>query len=387
MVIELTETQELTQESVREFAEKEIEPAIDEMEEKGYIPDALWRKIGKQGIFGIRYSEEYGGSNLDVVSECLVAEEIAKVSLSVAFETTMQFFQSTDFIAKYGSEEQKEKWLVPAIKGEVRGAFCLTEPGGGSDLSHLSAQMEKDGDEAVINGKKTWTTSGPMADYYIVGALTDPEKGARSIDWVVIDSDNPGVEIGKDIPKIGLKGTQHSEVFFNDCRVPVENALAGIGEGNGYPYLNGILAEIRVVTAALGLGLTRAALDDSMDFAKQRVAFGKAIAKRQGISFKITDIATRLNAARLLTYRVASIMDEKGRNAEECSKLAPMTKNFSCKLAQDAVDKARRIQGAASFSSESSIGRYFCDSGALLWGGGTREINNWIIARELGLFD
>lgn len=387
MILKLTEIQELTLESVRDFAEKEIAPIVDEIEEEGRIPDKLWKKMGDQGIFGIRYSEKYGGSDLDVVSECIVAEELAKVSLSVAFESTMQAFQSTDFIARHGTEKQKQKWLVPAIEGEKRGAFCLTEPGGGSDLSGLKTRMEEKGDELIINGKKTWITSGSFAEYYIVGALSNPEKGVRGIDFAVIERDNPGLEVGKDILKTGLRGTNHTEIFFNDCRVPKENALAGVKEGNGFPYLDGILAEIRIVTAALGLGLTKSSLDKSIEFAKQRVAFGKPIARRQAISFKISNVATELEAARLLTYHGASMMDEKGRNADECRRTAPMAKNFSCKLAQNAVDEARRIWGAASFSKDSPVNRYFRDAGALLWGGGTREMNNWIIARELGLYE
>jgi len=299
----------------------------------------------------------------------------------------MQAFQCTDFINIYGTEEQKQRWLVPAIKGEKRGAFCLTEATGGTDLSRIKTTIKKDEDEVAINGSKTWVTSGPLADFYIVGAMGDPDKGFGGIDFAVVDRGTPGLDVGREITKAGMHGLKNSEIYFRSCRIPKENALAGVKEGKGGAYLNGILAEIRVVTAALGLGLTEAALKASIEYAKQRVAFGRPIAQFQGINFKIATVATDLEAARLITYYAAWLMDQKGRTSGECVKSAAMAKNFACELAQRATDEARRIYGALGFSDEVAVNRYYRDAGALLWGGGTTEVNNYVIARELGLFE
>ncbi|MFQ6081098.1 MAG: acyl-CoA dehydrogenase family protein [Candidatus Bathyarchaeia archaeon] len=387
MDFELTEVQKLFQKSVRAFVEREILPITDEIDKRDEIPEELWKKMADAGFFGLRYPEKYGGTASDVVTECIFCEEMARGMLSVAFIATMQAFQCTDFINVYGTEEQKQRWLVPAIKGEKRGAFCLTEATGGTDLSRIKTTIKEDGDEVVINGSKTWVTSGPLADFYIVGAMADPDKGFWGIDFAVVDRESPGLEVGREITKPGMHGLKSSEIYFRNCRIPKENALAGVKEGKGGVYLNGILAEIRVVTAALGLGLTEAALKDSIEYAKQRVAFGRPIARFQGINFKIATVATDLEAARLITYYAAWLMDQKGRTSRECVRSAAMAKNFACELAQRATDEARRIYGALGFSDEVAVNRYYRDAGALLWGGGTTEINNYVIARELGLFE
>ena len=308
----LTETQKLFQKSVRAFVYREILSIADEIDKKDDVPKELWKKMADTGFFGLRYPERYGGTDCDVVTECIFCEEMARGMLSVAFLATMQAFQCTDFINTYGTEEQKHRWLVPAIKGEKRGAFCLTEATGGTDLSRMKTTIKKDGDEVIINGSKTWVTSGPLADFYIVGAIADPDKGFWGIDFAVVDKETPGLEVGREITKPGMHGLKSSEIYFRNCRIPKENALAGVKEGKGGMYLNGILAEIRVVTAALGLGLSEVALKDSIEYAKQRVAFGRPIARFQGINFKIATVATDLEAARLLTYYTAWLMDQKG---------------------------------------------------------------------------
>ncbi len=385
MDFEFTEIQQLFRESTRKFVEKEIKPIADEIDRKDEIPPELFKKIADAGFFGLRYPEEYGGSNADTVTFCIFCEEFARASMSVAFQSTMQAFQSTDFIYKYGSEEIKEEYLVPAIKGEKIGAFALTEPTGGTDLSRLRTTVRVEGDECVITGSKTWVTNGPIADFYIIGAMADKTKGFWGIDFIVVDRKTPGLSIGKKIDKMGMRGLKSCEIALDECKVPLKYALAGIKEGRGGKYLNGILAEIRVITGALGLGLIEAALEDSINFAKERIAFKRPISKFQGISFKIAEIATDLEAAKLFVYYVAWLMDKEGRESPKCVKYAAMAKNFACELAQRAVDYARRIFASLGYSTELPVNRYYRDAGSLLLGGGTTEINNVVIARELGL--
>jgi alkylation response protein AidB-like acyl-CoA dehydrogenase len=381
----LSETHKSIQKVMKEFTEREIVPLAEEIDRKDEIPAELLKKLSQVGYFGIRYPENYGGINADILAFCLAAEELARGSMSVAFAATMQAFQCTDFIYLYGTEEQKQKWLVPAIKGEKWGAFCLTEPGGGSDLTALTTTIRREGDEYVVNGTKTFVTNGPAADFYIIAVATEKGKGIAGIDFVVVERGNPGLLIGKDIPKSGLRGVKNCELMLDECRVPLENALAGIGEGKGGKYLQGILAEIRVVTAALGLGLTKAALDEGIAYAKQRIAFGRPIGRWQSIGFKLSNIATQLEAAKVFTYYGAWLIQQKGRADREVIKIASMVKNFACELAQKAVDEAMRIYGGYSMSEEMPVNRLWRDAGGLLWGGGTTEINNLIIARELGI--
>ncbi|RLI26357.1 MAG: acyl-CoA dehydrogenase [Candidatus Hecatellales archaeon] len=391
MDFELDEAQKSVQKIMREFTEREVIPLAEEIDRKQEIPLQLMKKLADIGYFGMRYPEKYGGTGLDTVSECIAIEELARGSLSVAFAATMQAFQCTDFIYLFGSEEQKQEWLVPAIKGEKFGAFCLTEPGGGSDLSMLKTTVRVEGDECVINGTKTFVTNGPMADWYITAVMAVKEKGFWGIDFVVVPKGTPGLIIGKNIPKSGLRGVKNCELMYDECRVPLKNALAGIGEGKGGAYLQGILAEIRLITGALGLGLTQAALDVAVEYAGERVAFGQPISRWQGISFKIATIATELEAARVFLYYAAWLMSKKikevgafkGRMDPQVVKISSMAKNFACELAQRAVDEAMRIHGGYSMSEEMPVNRLWRDAGGLLWGGGTTEINNIIIVREI----
>ena len=239
----------------------------------------------------------------------------------------------------------------------------------------------------MINGSKTFVTNGPFADWYIVAVVTEESKGKgiSGIDFIVVEKGTPGLQIGRTMPKSGLRAVKNCEIMFDECRVPAENALAGVGKGEGGKYLQGILAEIRLVTAAMGLGLTQAALDLSIEYAKQRVAFKRPIGRWQGIGFKISNVATQLEAARLFTYYGAWLMGKKGRTDPEVVKVASMVKNFACELAQKAVDEAMRIYGGYSMFEEMPVNRLWRAAGGLLWGGGTTEINNIIIARQLGL--
>jgi alkylation response protein AidB-like acyl-CoA dehydrogenase len=384
MDFELTEEQKLFKETVRRFVEREVRPLAARMDEADEIPEELWRKLADMGFFGLRYPVEYGGSNCDVLTFCLFCEEMAWGSLPLAFQATMQAFQSTDFIARYGDEEVKENYLVPAIKGVKRGAFSVTEPEAGSDLGNMKTTAVRDGDYFILNGSKTWCTGGPQADFFIVGAMTDRSKKFWGIDFFLIDRDTPGFSVGRHIPKFGMRGLKEAELSLDNVRVPAKRALAGVGVGG--KYLQGILAEIRVVTGALALGIAQAAFEEAVSYAKQRVCFGRPIARFQAISHKLATLHTEIEASRLTVYWAAWILDRKGREAPEAVKPAAMAKNMACETALRVVDAAWRIHGALGFSSETPANRFFRDAGGLYLGGGTTEINNDIIARELGLY-
>lgn len=384
MDFKLTEEQELFKETLRRFVEKEVKPLAPKIDEEDHIPKELWMKFADAGYFGLRYPPEYGGSNCDVSTFCIFCEEVAWSSLSVAFQVTMQAFQSTDFIAKCGDEEVKEKYLVPAIKGEKQGAFAVTEPGAGSDLGAMETTAVRDGDYFILNGRKTWCTGAIYADFFVVGAMTDKSKKFWGIDFFLVDANTPGFKISRDIPKYGMRGLKEAELYLDGARVPAKMALAGVGAGG--KYLQGILAEIRVVTGALALGIARATLEEASSYAKQRIAFGRPIARFQAISHKLATLYTDLQAAKLMVYWAAWNLDKKGRESPEAVMPAAMAKNAACELALRAVDASWRIHGALGFSSETPANRFFRDAGGLYLGGGTTEINNDIIARELGLY-
>ncbi|MEM4699708.1 MAG: acyl-CoA dehydrogenase family protein [Candidatus Nezhaarchaeales archaeon] len=384
MDFELTEEQKLFKETVRRFVENEVKPLAPRIDETDEIPVELWRKFADMGFFGLRYPEEYGGSNCDVLTFCLFCEEVARGSLAVAFQVTMQAFQSTDFIAKYGDEEIKENYLVPAIKGTKRGAFAVTEPEAGSDLGNMKTTAVRDGDYFILNGSKTWCTGAPYADFFVVGAMTDKSKKFWGIDFFLVDRDTPGFFIGRHIPKYGMRGLKEAELSLVNARVPAKMALAGVGVGGR--YLQGILAEIRVVTGALALGIAESAFEEAVSYSKQRVCFGRPISRFQSIAHKLAQLHTEIEASRLMVYWAAWLLDKKGREAPEALKPASMAKNMAVETAMRMVDAAWRIHGALGFSSETAANRFFRDAGGLYLGGGTTEINNDIIARELGLY-
>ncbi|MCX8204814.1 MAG: acyl-CoA dehydrogenase family protein [Candidatus Nezhaarchaeota archaeon] len=384
MDFELTEEQKLFKDTVRRFVDNEVKPLAPKIDEVDEIPSELWRKFADMGFFGLRYPVEYGGSNCDVLTFCLFCEEIARGSLPVAFQVTMQAFQSTDFIAKYGDEEIKEKYLVPAIKGVKQGAFAVTEPEAGSDLGNMKTTAVREGDYFILNGSKTWCTGAPTADFFVVGAMTDKSKKFWGIDFFLVDRDTPGFAIGRHIPKYGMRGLKEAELSLVNAKVPAKMALAGVGVGG--KYLQGILAEIRVVTGALAVGIAQAAFEEAVSYSKQRVCFGRPISRFQSIAHKLAQLHTEIEASRLMVYWAAWLLDKKGREAPEALRPASMAKNLAVETSLRMVDAAWRIHGALGFSSETAANRFFRDAGGLYLGGGTTEINNDIIARELGLY-
>lgn len=374
----LTPEQEEFRRSVAKLVDSEIAPVADEVDACGELPMALFRRLGALGYFGLRYPERYGGSEADMVTFCLLAEELGRGSMSLAAAAMMQALMGTHFVFKYGSEEQRQRYLVPALRGEKIGAFALTEPGAGSDLGNMQTRARRDGDHWVLRGAKTWVTSAPIADFLTVGAKTSDERGLKHIALFLVDPKTmPGVVQGKKIDKMSVRASDTGEIVLEDVRVPAEHVLGG--ESGGVEKIGGILSEIRVMTAALSVGLARAAYDVALRYARERVAFGKPIAEHQAIAFKLADMLTAIHGATLMTYDAAAAL---GRG-EPVTREAAMAKLTASEMAVRVADEATRIFASYSLATEYPVQRYLRDSRFLLFGGGTSEILRMIIARDL----
>jgi alkylation response protein AidB-like acyl-CoA dehydrogenase len=371
--------EELFRETIAKFVDKEVIPNAEEIDKKEEFPRKMFERVASLGAYGIRYPKEYGGTDANTTMFCIMCEELARGSMAVAAFTAMQCLMGTDFIFRYGTEDHKKRLLIPAINGEKVVAFALTEPEAGTDLSGVLTTAKKSKDGYVINGLKTWITNAPYADCFTVLCQTDKEKGLKGLDFFLVEKDTPGLSVSSKIEKLGTKGTLVSELVFDDSRIPSENRLGT--EGKGYDNLRAILAEIRVMTAALSLGLARAAYDASLKYAKERVQFGRPIGKFQAIQMKIAQMATEIEASRLMLCNTTRLLDE----GKKCMKEASMAKYFASEAACKATDEATRIFGAYGYSMEYPVQRFYRDARFLLYGGGTSEILQVIIAKELGL--
>jgi len=379
MHFQLSEGQELFRRSVAEFVDKEVVPVAARIDEEGQFPTELFQKVGELGYFGVRYPEEYGGASGDEVMFTLLCEELARGSLSLAASVSMQCLMGTNFIYRFGTEEQRQRLLVPAIHGEKMGVICMTEPDAGSDLGSIKTIAVRDEDGWVLNGQKTWVTNATRADFFTVAAKTDPEAGFKGIDLFLVERDRPGVSVGRDIPKMGVRAQETAELILEECRLPAENLFGE--EGTGFRNLQAILAQIRTMMGALSLGLARAALEAGAQYARERVQFGRPIARFQAIRHKLADMATELEAARWLVYRSAWLVDQGNPDM----KAASMAKLFASEMANRLADESTRIFASYGFAMEYDVQRYFRDARLLLLGGGTSEILCTIISREMGL--
>lgn len=362
------------------FADEEVIPAAREMDEAEEFPRWMFERIGKTGAFGIRYPRNVGGAGGTTTQFCVMVEELARGSMSVAAFTAMQCLMGTNFLFEYGTPEQHEKYLKPALRGEKVASFALTEADAATDLGGVKTTAKLDGDEWVINGSKTWITNAPVADFFTVLCQTDKSKKLKGLNFFLIDRNTPGLYVSKKFDKLGTRATEISELAFTDVRLPFENRLGGEGQGVG--NLLRILAVIRVMTAALSLGLARAAYDHSTRYAMERTQFNKRIGSYQLIQQKIANMATDIWASHLMTYTTCEMIDRGERALKESS----MAKYFASETACRATDEATRIFGAYSYSMEYDVQRFYRDSRFLLFGGGTSEILQTIISRECGVF-
>jgi len=371
-----SDPEKLIRKVMARFVDEEVIPVARELDEKGEFPVDLFKKLADMGVLGIRYPKKVGGSGGNTTLYCIAMEELARGLLSLAAVTAMQCLMATNGLYLYGTKEMHEKYLRPALRGEKIGAFQLTEPEAGSDLSAVRTLATKTSDGYVINGMKTWSTSGPYGDFHTVLCQTDPDKKLRGLMFFFIPSDTPGFSHSKKFETLGTRTSALSEIYFNNCHVPPEYMLGELGRG--LDVLLTILAEIRIMTAALALGLHRAAMDDSIRYCKERAQFGKPIGKYQLIQAKIANMAVNLEAGRLMVDKVTHQIDNK----ISCLNEASMGKYFTVESACSATDEAMRIFGAYGYSMEYNVQRYYRDNRFLLYGGGTHEVLQTTIARQ-----
>jgi len=369
--------EEMVRKTMKEFVDKEVIPIAREYDQRAEFPEHLFKQLGKMGIFGIRYPKEAGGSGGNTTLYCIAMQELARGLMSLGATVAMQCLMATNGLYLYGTQELHEKYLYPALKGEKKGAFQLTEPDAGSDLKAVSTRAVKTSDGWVINGMKTWATSGPKADFHTVLCQTDPARGLKGLAFFLVPSDTPGFSFSKPFDLLGTRSSAISEIYFSDCHIPDSHQLGQ--EGKGLAVLLKILAEIRIMTAALALGLHRAAMDDSVQYCKERMAFGQPIGNYQLIQAKIANMAVNLEAGQLMVDKVTHLID----NGTSCLNQASMAKYFTVESACSAADEATRIFGGYAYSMEYSVQRYYRDNRFLLYGGGTHEVLQTTIGREI----
>ena len=377
MDFRLTAEQEAFRAAVARFVDAEVVPQATALDEAGEFPRTLFRRLAEQGFLGLRYPEAYGGSGADMVTYCLFAEELARGSMSLAALAAMQSLMGTYFVYRYGSEDLRQRYLVPALRGEKIATFGLTEPNAGSDVASITTFAERVEGGFRLKGTKTWVTNAPVADMLTVCAKTSRERGMKHIALFLVDRAFPGVTLGKKIDKQGVRASATGEILLDDVVVPDGHLLGG--ETGGVEKVGGILSEIRVMTGALAVGLGRAAYGAALRYARERTTFGKPIVEHQAISFKLADMLTQLHAASLLVYHAAWAIDQGLPVTRE----AAMTKLFASEAANRICDEASRVFASYSFATEYPVERYFRDARFLLWGGGTSEILRVIIGRDL----
>jgi alkylation response protein AidB-like acyl-CoA dehydrogenase len=372
-----SDPEKLLRQIIRRFVAEEVTPHAREMDESQKIPEELLKKIADMKLYGIRYPVKGGGCGGDSTLYCIMCEELARGLLSLAAKVAKQCLMGTEHLFRFGSKEMHEKYFLPAMRGEKIGSFCLTEPEAGGDLGAVATTATKDGDEWVINGMKTWITNAPIAAFYTVLAQTDRSKGVRGLNFFFVPRETPGVKVSPRFETLGTRTTDIAEVAFNECRIPGEYIL-GI-PGKGLKSLISILAEIRAMTAALALGLAKAAYDASYQYGQERQAFGKTINKYQLIQSKISQMATDIWASDLMLYDTTRKID----SGDGANKESMMWKYFATETACKCCDEATRIMGAYAYSMEYPVQRFFRDARFLLYGGGTHEVLQQNIAREL----
>ncbi|HXG57953.1 MAG TPA: acyl-CoA dehydrogenase family protein [Thermoanaerobaculia bacterium] len=377
MDFRLTDEQKQIQQMVREFAESEIKPHILEWDEAQHFPVETFRKAGELGMLGAIFPEEYGGAGLSYVDYVNIIEELGAVESGFALSVAAHNSLCTGHIYLAGSEEQKKKWLPKLTSGEWIGAWGLTEPGSGSDASGMRTTAVKDGNEWVLNGTKNFITNATYADMSVVIAVTDRNDRKRGITAFAVEMDRRGIRAGKKENKLGMRISDTAELVLEDCRVPAENVLGEIG--CGFIDAMKVLDGGRISIAALALGVARGAYEAAREYAKQRTAFGKPIADFQAIQFMLADMATEIDAARLLTWRAATIKDA----GEKVTKFSAMAKLFASEVAVRATEKGVQIFGGYGFIKEFPAEKYYRDVKLCTIGEGTSEIQRMVIARNI----
>ncbi len=381
---ELSEEHQMIRQAARDFAQNEIAPIAEEFDHSGEFPLETIRKMGEMGFMGIEIPEDYGGAGLDTMAYVLALEEICKAD--AAHGTVMSVNNSLFCygILRFGSEELKQTFLKPVASGQAIGAYSLTEPMSGSDAATMRSRAVLDGDAYILNGRKSWVSSAPKADFVLVFMMTDPEKGHRGITAFLTEVDKPGFNLGKPEPKLGIRASATSEIVYEDYRCPVANRLGE--EGEGFKIAMTVLDAGRIGIAAQALGIAEASYEASLEYAREREAFGQKIGEFQGISFKLADMKTRIEASRLLIYNAALAKEKAKQSGERFTLPASMAKLFASETAMFCAHAAVQIHGGMGYSKELPIERYFRDAKITEIYEGTSEIQRLVISRlELGL--
>lgn len=377
MNFEYTEEQLMIRDMVRDFAESEIRPRLHSIDYEGNFPRDLVRKMGELGLMGLIIPEEYGGAGADTISYSMAIEELSRVSASVAITMSVNTSVCCFPIYTFGNEAQKTKYLTPCAKGEIIGGFALTEPDAGSDATAQKTSAVRKADKYVLNGTKNWVTNGQEATILIVQAMTDPGAGPKGISTFIVETKWPGVRIGRNEPKMGLKGSVTNQIIFEDVEVPVENRLGE--EGIGFKIAMTSLDGGRIGVASQSCGIAQGAYEESLKYAKERSAFGQHLADFQAIQFMLADMATEIEASRLLTHEAAFLR----QNRKPFSKIASMAKLYASEMVNRVTYKAIQIHGGYGYSQEYPVERYYREARVTTLYEGTSEVQRIVIARHI----
>lgn len=377
MRFELTDEQKMVQQTAREFAEREVKPAAESLDRERRYPKEFVAKLAEMGLLGVAIPEQYGGAGMDYVSYVVAMEEISAACAGTGVIMSVNNSLVCDPLLKYGTDEQKAEILTPLAKGDLLGCFGLTEPAAGSDASKIRTTAVRDGDFYVLNGEKNFITNAPQADWAIIFAYTDKEKKHKGITTFLVHRDTPGYSTGPFERKLGIRASHSSSIILEDCRIPAKNRLAG--EGDGFKVAMTTLDAGRIGIASQALGIARAALEESVQYAKERQAFGGPIGNLQAIQFMLADMATRLDAARLLTLRAAFLKDTGQRFSKESS----MAKVYASEAAMWITTKAIQVHGGYGYLEDFAAERHFRDAKITEIYEGTSEIQRLVIASSL----
>lgn len=377
MDFELTDQQKMIKKVVSDFAEKEVEPIAAEIDETCEFPYENVKKMGEAHMLGIPVPQEYGGAGADTLSYAITVEELSKACGTHGIICSAHTSLACDPLVKYGTKEQKEKYLKPLAKGELLGAYALTEPNAGTDAASQKTTAKLDGDEYVLNGNKIFITNAGAADVFIVFAMTDKSKGTRGISGFIVEADTPGFTLGKKEDKMGINASDTRELIFDDCRIPKENLLGQ--EGKGFKIAMGTLDGGRIGVAAQALGIAQRALDESVQYVKEREQFNRPISKFQNTQFKIAEMETKIQAARSLVYQAAFAKDQGGSFSKE----AAMAKYYASDVAMEVTREAIQLHGGYGYMKEYPIERLFRDAKITEIYEGTTEVQKMVIGGAL----
>ncbi|MDG6225077.1 MAG: acyl-CoA dehydrogenase [Candidatus Thermoplasmatota archaeon] len=375
----MNEEQRMLKQVIKEFAEREIAPIAAKIDQEGSFDMDIVKKMGEMGLMGMTVPREYGGSGLDRISYNITLEEIGRVSASIGLTVEAHNTLGVGHIYELGNEEQRRKYLPKLTNGEGLAAWALTEPNAGSDAGSLQTTAVRDGDHYILNGTKQFITSGHVAEVFTVMAKTDVTKGVKGISAFIVEKGTPGLKMGVEEDKLGMRGSITSEVILEDCRVPAGNLIGE--EGKGFTGAMSILDRGRTAIGALAVGLAQGAMDECISYSKQRIQFEKPISSFQAIQWKLADMATEIDAARLLVLR-AAWMEEMGM---PFSKEASMAKLFASEVAVKASVDAVQIHGGYGYTKEYPVERFFRDSKLYTIGEGTSEVQRMVISKKIGL--